>query len=351
MKKSIRELRNEQEIISKWQQDRLKPVISIGCIAYNHEPYIEDALRGFLIQETDFPFEIIIHDDASTDKTTEIIRSYATEYPNIIKPIFQSVNQYRQCNFKPGLTTLQACNGDYIALCEGDDYWIDPMKLQKQFEFLEQNNDYSFCFHKVNIYQQNTQRMLRYITNPKENLIHTSKSILMGPMVISTLSIMFRNIIKEWPKCTMSLPFGDKTLEKLLALYGNGYCINEVMAVYRDHSGGVTKSSSWQEAMRKTDRDKELYQCLLSLKINDELESYLKWRIKRREAEKLSFFNVKRHVIIVQYLKLRSTNNIDFFKLLVIHFFSTRGGGRLKRMLTNFFYAKGRYTQKCGISS
>ena len=134
----MRVLRSENEIIQNWKKDVTKPVVSICCIAYNHEPYIEDALEGFLIQETDFPFEILIHDDASTDKTADIIHEYEARYPKLIKPIYQTKNQYSQGK-KPSYFNFERAQGEYIAMCEGDDYWIDPLKLQKQVDFLKKN--------------------------------------------------------------------------------------------------------------------------------------------------------------------------------------------------------------------
>lgn len=113
------------------------PLVSICCITYNHEKYIQQCLEGFLIQKTTFPFEILIHDDASTDRTADIIREYETKYPDIIKPIYQTENQYSKGVFISATYNWSRAKGKYIALCEGDDYWIDPMKLQKQVDFLE----------------------------------------------------------------------------------------------------------------------------------------------------------------------------------------------------------------------
>lgn len=114
----------------------MNPLVSISCITYNHVSYIRQCLDGFLMQKTDFPFEIVVHDDASTDKTAEIVREYEKKYPNIIKPIYELENQYS----KPGISindiTFPYLRGKYIALCEGDDYWIDENKLQMQVDFL-----------------------------------------------------------------------------------------------------------------------------------------------------------------------------------------------------------------------
>src|SRR5450759_4645946 len=135
--------------LHKWEVDVL-PLVSVACLAYNHERYIRDAIEGFLKQRTTFPIEIIIHDDASTDCTSKIIGEYEAKYPNLIKTISQIENQYSIGN-NPGIIMLEKANGKYIALCEGDDYWTDPCKLQKQVDFLEANEDFVLCFHKVKI--------------------------------------------------------------------------------------------------------------------------------------------------------------------------------------------------------
>ena len=122
--------------------------VSICCVTYNHEKYIEQALKSFLEQKVDFKYEILIHDDASTDKTADIIRKYEKLFPDIIKPIYQSVNQY-----SIGITNITQrynfprAKGKYIAICEGDDYWTDKHKLQRQVSILESHPNISICIH------------------------------------------------------------------------------------------------------------------------------------------------------------------------------------------------------------
>lgn len=132
--------------MASWKGDTDKPVVSICCITYNHEAYIEDALEGFLIQETDFPFEILIHDDASTDRTAEIIRNYEVKYPKIIKSIFQSENKYSQGIRINYTFNISRAKGSFIALCEGDDYWLNKDKLKKQVRILREH-DCDLTFH------------------------------------------------------------------------------------------------------------------------------------------------------------------------------------------------------------
>ena len=114
-------------------------LVSIRCLVYNHEPYLRQCLEGFVMQKTNFRFEAIVHDDASTDGSAKIIREYAEKYPDIIKPIYETENQYSKRDGSLTRIMNTACRGKYIAICEGDDYWIDPLKLQKQVSILENN--------------------------------------------------------------------------------------------------------------------------------------------------------------------------------------------------------------------
>jgi glycosyltransferase involved in cell wall biosynthesis len=131
-------------------------MVSIACITYNHEKFIAKALEGFVSQKTSFKLEIIIADDNSTDGTPKIIKEYHTKYPDLIRPVLRDVNIGSRRN---ALETLNMCKGDYIALCEGDDYWIDNKKIQKQVEFLEKNHDFVMCTHNVKVEFDNVARI------------------------------------------------------------------------------------------------------------------------------------------------------------------------------------------------
>ena len=120
-------------------------MVSILCNVYNHGKYLRDALEGFVMQQTTFPFEVLVHDDASPDNSAEIIREYEEKYPEIIKPIYQTENQYSKGVRINEVFHLPRIKGKYVAACEGDDYWTDPLKLQKQYDFMEANPDYSMC--------------------------------------------------------------------------------------------------------------------------------------------------------------------------------------------------------------
>ena len=142
--------KTEKEIMKNWVGDISNPLVTIKCITYNHEQYISDALDGFLMQETTFPFEVIVHDDASTDNTAKIIKEYEKKYPNIIKPIYETENQYSKHDESITRIINSKIKGKYIAFCEGDDYWTNSKKLQIQYDFLENNSDYIGVGHMTN---------------------------------------------------------------------------------------------------------------------------------------------------------------------------------------------------------
>ena len=148
-------------------------IVSVYCLAYNHEKYIKSALEGFVNQITNFRYEVIIHDDASTDGTAAIIREYETKYPDIIKPIYQKENQYSK-----GISILYSfilpkARGKYIAICEGDDYWTDPHKLQIQFDALETHSECSLCVHRVQCHNEDDTYNLRSIPEKEYRLNQT----------------------------------------------------------------------------------------------------------------------------------------------------------------------------------
>lgn len=209
-------------------------IVSICCITYNHAPYIRQCLDGFIMQKTTFPIEILIHDDASTDGTEEIIREYEVKYPHIIKPLYEVENQWVKGRRGSATFNFPRARGKYIALCEGDDYWTDPLKLQKQVEFLEENLDYSACTHSNYISKEG-------VLTKSSSRIRT-KSLILEDLVwdipFQTASLLFRKNALELPDIfTDSLT--DTTLFMLLAESGKIFFMPETMSVYRMHDNGV----------------------------------------------------------------------------------------------------------------
>jgi len=169
-------------------------LVSIVCVTYNQENYIEDCLKGFLAQNKNFRFKIIISDDASADKTAQIIKNYALKYPSIIKPIFRKSNIGMARNFYQAMSLIKS---KYIAFCDGDDYWTDPHKLQLQVDFLEKNQDYGLVYTNIDLYEENTKLFYRKVfENPRKIKLYRSNNFddhLIFRNYIAPLTWVFRN--------------------------------------------------------------------------------------------------------------------------------------------------------------
>lgn len=220
-------------------------MVSIVCDVYNHEPYLRDCLEGLVMQKTDFLFEILIHDDASTDKSAEIIREYMNKYPSLFKPIFQKENQYSKgvgiwCEIQ-----FPRARGRYIAVCEGDDYWTDPLKLQKQVDFMEAHPDFSVCFHPVMVLNQPTGEIAPDTLKdvPSESTIY---ELAEYSNYIHTPSVMYRYNPMVTDKFARigCVGVGDYLYHILYAEHGKIKKLPDYMAVYRQGVGIWTGPNS-----------------------------------------------------------------------------------------------------------
>ena len=238
--------------------------VSIICLVYNHEKYLEQAFEGFLGQKTNFKFEIIIHDDASTDNSALIIKRYQNKHPELFKPIFQKVNQHSIELGRVTRTVYLAAKGKYIALCEGDDFWSDSFKLQKQVNFLERNPDFVLTHHDAIIVNEEGIKISEGKLPEYNKRDFSCFELKKGPFLL-TLSLCFRHVIKHYPPELLKLPNGDKILISLLGNYGKGKFMPEIKpAVYRVHRGGVWSSEN------KGNKNNKLF------KTHDRLASYYK---------------------------------------------------------------------------
>ena len=276
----------EEEIMKNWQGDIQNPLVSVRCITYNHENYIAQALDGFLMQKTNFPFEVIVHDDASPDKTADIVREYEKKYPAIIKAIYQTENQYSKRDGTITRILNEACKGKYIAFCEGDDYWIDENKLQMQVDFLEGNPEYGMCFHGAEIIKEiNNDIALRCDLIEDRNYSATE---LFQFWIVPTASICLkREILFIEIKNANQILNGDIVLVEKAAHFGMVRGFKKKMSVYRMHSGGVTYNQEMQK-----DRIKAYPAHYLTLKQNFPLieQKYLNQQII------YSYVNVYRNI-------------------------------------------------------
>lgn len=218
-------------------------LVSIWCITYNHEPYIKDAIEGFLTQKTNFKYEIIIHDDASTDKTAEVIKAYENKYPQMIHGIYETENQYRKniLDIRWLLNLEQkACKGKYIAVCEGDDYWIDCHKLQIQADYMETHPDYVLSLH--NALQLNckdgTMKTVDPFYGEKEKDIEPEEMIMQYQGHPPTASAFYRRELVEMPDFFCKASVGDYPLWLYGLIKGKVYYDSRIMSVYRWLSKG-----------------------------------------------------------------------------------------------------------------
>lgn len=220
-----------------------KPLVVIRSLVYNHEPYLRDCLEGFVMQQTTFPFVAVVHDDCSTDGSAAIIREYAEKYPHIIKPVYETENQYS----KPGKPLRrimdEACGrygAKYYALCEGDDYWTDPLKLQKQVDFLESHPDYTMvCADAVvrtpekDLTEDDFRRM-GWDRYHESRDMAVEDIIEKGGWFIHTATIVYRNgLCDAYPEGCRQCPVGDYPLQIFAAITGKVFYFYEKMAVYR----------------------------------------------------------------------------------------------------------------------
>lgn len=228
-----------------------EPLVSVCCIAYNHERYIAEAVEGFLAQRIAFPFEIIIHDDCSTDRTADIIRSYQQRHPRLIKTCFQTENQYSKGRRIFSIIFARAA-GKYLALCEGDDYWTDPDKLARQVALMEANPDYSFCFHPVNRLDQATGETVARIKPPVVKETYTADDLFEHGNFIPTCSTLFRaGLVRDYPDWYYQATYGDFAFFVHAARLGPVGFVDEPMAVHRLHGAGAWGGRSYRAHLER----------------------------------------------------------------------------------------------------
>lgn len=222
--------------------------VSILCITYNHKEYIEQALNSILSQKTKFNYELLVNDDHSTDGTVEILKNYEKKYPETLKVNYQKENQFSKGKRNMLMRyLLPQARGKYIAICEGDDYWIDDLKLQKQVTFLDRNSDYSLCFHPVKVITEGAKKSHTFPDIDKKDI---SIEKLLETNIIQTNSVMYRR--QSYKNVTLDVMPGDWYLHLYHAQFGKIGFINQTMSVYRRHPGGIwwgsqdKKGSFWQ---------------------------------------------------------------------------------------------------------
>lgn len=220
--------------------------VSIVCNTYNQEKYIKKALDSFVMQKTNFLFEVIIHDDCSNDNTKNIILDYQKKYPEIIKPIFEKENQYSKGVDIFNLD-IPFCKGKYIAICEGDDFWISENKLQKQYDYMESNSNCHLCIHNAISVDSNTEIKIKDICPVKDDgFVSFEKLVQVGGGFCATNSIFFPKEDYEKAPSFIKEFSCDYMLQIYFSSLGDTYCFNDIMSCYR-----ISSEGSWTQKINK----------------------------------------------------------------------------------------------------
>lgn len=303
-----------------------KPLVSIVCATYNHESYVAQAIESFLMQKTSFPVEIIIGEDCSTDKTRKICLAYQKKYLDKIKLLLPDKNIGAM---RIHCLALLACTGKYIANCDGDDYWTDPSKLQKQVNYMEGHPECSLCFHAVEIVKGNkkTGKVIRAFDNFK---VFTSKKMFGCGSDAPSSSLLFqKRFIENLPDWFNKAPVGDIPLRLILSQHGIVVYINEVMAVRR-----VGVPGSWSDRTHDYKSRRSWYPAMITMLDNFNQYSNFKYSndvIKEQFQYEIKGLVFQDKIDVTSMRKLFSSNkyrdcirNLSFkkrLKLYLIYFF------------------------------
>lgn len=249
-----------------------QPLISVCCVAYNHAPYIRQALDGVLMQKTKYPMEVIVHDDRSTDGTDAIIQEYADKYPDVIKPLFEEENQYSKGKSMLLDILFPMARGKYVAWLECDDYWTDPNKLQKQVGYMEAHPECSGTFHAANwLVDEKIVRNDRHFDHECD--VTPQQVILGGGEYCASASLVFRTKYAwDMPKFRKIANVTDYPQQILLALRGQFHYFPEIMSAYR-----LGRAGSWT-AMVRNDAEKRYQALRASIRWLEELDRYTEGR-------------------------------------------------------------------------
>lgn len=304
-------------------------LVSIDCLAYNHEEYIVEAIESFLMQKTNFDFEILIHDDASTDNTASIIREYEEKYPDLIKPIYQKYNLFSQSATMLQINQRRA-KGKYIAICEGDDFWTDPYKLQKQVDYLDANPECDLCVHSAYHYSEALNQVVGKVRPSRTSRMFTAEeTILGGGELFPTNSMVYRRVkADDVPVFYFDAGFGDYPLAIHLAHNGQVYYMDEQMSVYRVDVKGAWSEKTLTNTINSTKQNDATANLL------DKINSHTNFQYNEtieRTKKKNCFY------LLIRQQKFKEAFNKEYAKFyLEIEF----AGRILRKILKTQYYFK-----------
>lgn len=239
-----------------------EPAVSVCVIAYNHAKYIRQCLDGIIEQQTDFPFEIVIHDDCSSDGTSEIIAEYQKRFPDLINAILQSENQYRKGRHILPITVEQS-RGDYIAICEGDDYWNHDRKLQKQYEWMEINESSPFCFHNVIVRNETKGTTNGNLVPSGQSPMFSIDDVLQSNIIGTCSTFIRKDMMPKWTADLNVLKCGDWPRWILMLQHGEAGYLDGSWGCHRHHEGGTWSTLSESNKLKN------------SLQVLDQVTSHL----------------------------------------------------------------------------
>lgn len=310
-------------------EKKKKIKVSIICLTYNHESFIEDALKGFLMQKTNFEYEILINDDASNDKTPQILKWYEQKYPNYFKVIYQKKNLYSQ-GISPAAILYEMAQGEYLALCEGDDYWIDEFKLQKQIDFLDKNLGYIGAGHNVyvvNKFKEKYKKFQDIWPLYKEHSLIKYRDLEEHGICAQTASLVIRNFWKTFKKKEKNIYLekkinGDTKLTLYMIHSGKIYYFSEVMSCYRltfDTDSWTSLNKKNYSIKRDYEYRNESISFLKDLLGKDLIfnEEYFYFKILKKLVKSPNIENIKMFIYILKKDKNKLKNIMLTIKFIL----------------------------------
>lgn len=272
--------------------------VSVICNTYNHAPYIRDALEGFVMQVTDFKYEVLVHDDASTDGTADIVREYAAKYPDLIKPICQTENQYTQGVKISWKFQFPRVSGKYVAFCEGDDYWTDPYKLQKQYDVMESHPEIDMCAHRVSRINGKTGEPVSPQGPGDQDKLFTPKQVIKGDGgFVATATLFYRSeLLKEQPKFRTVLSL-DYSMQIYGSLRGGMLYFGETMGVCRYQTPGSWTVRTVKVYSKRKEHNQKMKKMLIQLNKDT--------KFKYWDAVCYMYIKILLRDIYLEYLRLK----------------------------------------------
>ena len=264
------------------------PKISIICNTYNQEKYIAQALDSFLMQKIDVPFEVLVHDDASTDRTPDIIREYEAKFPDIIKPIYQTENQYSKKVPITAIIQLPRAKGKYVAFCEGDDYWTDPDKLRIQYEYMEANEDCSACCHAYSMVDKEGNLIEERYDFSEDGFV-PFKNLLGNQLKLPHFAtfVIRKSCFLDFPISWFENRCNDMTIRIHAAIKGNVFYFGRLMSCYRRFADG-----SWTVRIG-SDKSSIINNMMRTLEYFDGLNKYTEYKYNDVISDGIDEYNFK----------------------------------------------------------